>query len=281
MTEQAPLPEDLRDTYERAVYEADLEGAHVTFRIGRTPAGTAPPSSLAILTAWNPGYERPGEGINRKANERLAAEIDKRGYKRYPATGRTEDGLHDEPSFAVPDIAREEAAAIGRRFRQAAFFYWDGSSAGIFSCGVYTEPEVAADAGARKVVVRFFTEALNAQDCSALGEILAPDYIDHHPKMGQTQDAAGVRERTQRLHEAFPDIRFEVEAVIVEGGLAAARWHWTGNHRGYFREVAPTGRNVTVHGIDFFRVENGRIAEHWVAVDEYGLLAQLGEVPSR
>lgn len=281
MNSHAVLPEDLRGTYERAVYEAELDAGHVVFRIGQEPRGAAPPTSLAILTAWNPGHERPGEGFNRMANERLAAEIKKRGYACHPATGRTEDGMHDEPSFAVPGISIEEAAKLGRRFRQAAFFYWDGTSARILSCGPYSEPELEADAASRRAVIRFFNDALNAMDFAVLDEILAPDYIDHMPKLGQTHDAAGVRERIERLHAAFPDIRIEIEALVVQGGLAAARWRWTGTHRGRFREIEPTGRSATVAGCDFFRIENGQIAEHWVAVDEYGLLVQLGVVPAR
>lgn len=125
---------ELLETYERAVYEADLAGGRVVFRPGRTPEGRAPKTPLAILTAWNPGHERPGLQANERANVRLAAEIRRRGFVRFPARGRSEVGTHMEPSFAVADISRREAIAIAREFHQAAIFYWDGERAWILSC---------------------------------------------------------------------------------------------------------------------------------------------------
>lgn len=134
MAVTAPLSHALWETYERAVYEAELETGHVIFRVGRTPQGQAPDSALAIVTAWNPAHERPGDPANRKANARLAAEIERRGFRHRPALGRSEDGAHVEPSFAVTDVTRAEAAILGRRFEQAAVFYWDGAEAQILSC---------------------------------------------------------------------------------------------------------------------------------------------------
>lgn len=129
-----PTPRSLKETYERAVYEAELETGHVAFRIGRPPQGRAPEGALAIVTAWNPAHERPGDPANRKANARLAAEIERRGLRCRPALGRSEDGAHVESSFAVADITGAEAAALGRRFGQAAVFYWDGAEAHILPC---------------------------------------------------------------------------------------------------------------------------------------------------
>lgn len=130
----AAPPGGLRETYERAVYEAELDTGHVIFRIGRPPQGPAPAGTLAIVTAWNPAHERPGDPANKKANACLAAEIERRGLRSRPALGRSEDGAHVEASFAVADIAREEAVALGRRFGQAAVFYWDGAEARILPC---------------------------------------------------------------------------------------------------------------------------------------------------
>ncbi len=137
----APLAHTLREAYERAVYEAELRTGHVVFRIGRAPQGPAPDGTLAVVTAWNPAHERPGDPANRKANASLAAEIERRGLRHRPALGRSDDGAHVESSFAVAGISREQAVALGRRFNQAAVFFWDGAEASILSCAVGAEAE--------------------------------------------------------------------------------------------------------------------------------------------
>jgi predicted ester cyclase len=42
--------------------------------------------------------------------------------------------------------------------------------------------------------------------------------------------------------------------------------------------IAPTGKKVTVKGMDFYRIKDGSIAEHWDSVDELSLMRQLGLV---
>jgi hypothetical protein len=128
------LSGELRRIYERAVYEVDLEAGRVLFRIGHAPQGGSFATTLAIVTAWNPGDLRPSAPVNERANARLAAEIEGRGWRYFSALGRSTDAAHGEPSFAVADISRIEAIALGRRYAQAAVFYWDGREASILSC---------------------------------------------------------------------------------------------------------------------------------------------------
>ncbi|MGH8427242.1 MAG: DUF3293 domain-containing protein [Gammaproteobacteria bacterium] len=135
MNERRDLPEDLHRLYENAVYEAELETGIVIFRVGHAPEGALPSGSFAILTACDPGRARPGDRANRVANKRLADEIERFGYAHRPANGRSEDGVHVEPSFAIPGIAEFAAVALAKRFNQTAVFYWDGAEACILYCG--------------------------------------------------------------------------------------------------------------------------------------------------
>lgn len=123
------MDEILRAAYAAAVYEAELPAGRVTFRAGAAPRGPAPVEPLAFVTAYNPGHARPGEADNRAANERLAATLVRAGLNFHPALGRSADGRHREPSFAITGIGVERALEIARRFGQAAVLYWDGSVA--------------------------------------------------------------------------------------------------------------------------------------------------------
>jgi predicted ester cyclase len=49
---------------------------------------------------------------------------------------------------------------------------------------------------------------------------------------------------------------------------------------GEFMEVAPTGKPVTMTGINIERVAGGRIVEHWSQFDMLGLLVQIGAIPA-
>jgi len=125
-----PCPDEtLAAAYAAAVYTAELPGGRVVFRVDRAPAGPAPATPLAIVTGWNPGHARPDDTVNRAANARLASELDRAGYAVYPAVGRSPDGSHAEPSFAVAGIEPGAALQLAARFGQAAILYWDGCAA--------------------------------------------------------------------------------------------------------------------------------------------------------
>lgn len=138
------------------------------------------------------------------------------------------------------------------------------------------EPELTQN---RAVIQRLFDEVLNAGKLDLLDELLGMDFVDRNPAPGLTQGRAGVRSKIEALRAAFPDLRFLLDALVAEGTLVAARSTWTGTHRGAFSGIPATGREVRVRAMDFYRLEEEHIVEHWDNVDELGLLRQLGVSP--
>ncbi|WP_106427075.1 DUF3293 domain-containing protein [Tepidiforma thermophila] len=130
-TGRAPDPE-LEAVYGSAVYEAELPGGRVTFRVGDCVPGA--PGPFAIVTAWNPGHERPPREVNEARNAELRSEIERRGWHWGPAEGRSPDGTHQEPSFAVWGAPLDEVLALAREFGQAAVAWFDGERARLAWC---------------------------------------------------------------------------------------------------------------------------------------------------
>jgi len=73
---------------------------------------------------------------------------------------------------------------------------------------------------------------------------------------------------------------FTIEDVIAEGDRVAVRWTNAGTNVGDFLGIPATGRSFSVPGIDIYRLEDGKLAEHWHVVDMYGQLIQLGLLPA-
>jgi len=81
------------------------------------------------------------------------------------------------------------------------------------------------------------------------------------------------------MYQAFPDLRTAQADSITEGDKTAFRWIMSGTHEGEFMGVAPTGRLVTVMGMDILRTVNGEILEYWGEFDVMGMLRQIGVIP--
>jgi steroid delta-isomerase-like uncharacterized protein len=144
----------------------------------------------------------------------------------------------------------------------------------------------SADAGTedaaaivREVHERIWTRG----DVRAIERLVAPRYTIHSDPGdawdGKTLDRKTYEERVRYSRDAFPDLRFTVHDVIVDGSRVAARWSAAGTHSGNLRNLPATGKHLRFAGQTIYEVTDGRIAGHWQVVDRLGFLQQLGPAP--
>jgi steroid delta-isomerase-like uncharacterized protein len=138
-----------------------------------------------------------------------------------------------------------------------------------------------SDPTTSKALVAEFIDALFTRgELEAVDRYLAPGFVNHDPFPGFAPDREGFRRIGQVFREGFPDWRSQLEALIAEGDLVAERFTARGTHQGEIMGVAPTGRQVTLAGINIFRVQDGQLVERWGRTDDLGFLQQLGIVPA-
>jgi len=131
----------------------------------------------------------------------------------------------------------------------------------------------------KAVVRRLYEELLDAGDLGAADRLCAPEYVAHFLPPGATPGIEGLKQLVGLYRAALPDLHFELEDLVAEGDTVAARATTSGTHLGPFMGAFPTGRRVTVAGIDTFRLADGRIVEQWLNRDDLGLLQHLGVLP--
>ncbi len=133
--------------------------------------------------------------------------------------------------------------------------------------------------GNREVVRRYFDRWANHADTAVADQLMVPDLELNNPPSRLTS-LADYKRSMVGFHEAFPDLRFDVEELIAEGDRVVARWTFHGTNRGGFLGQPPTGRAVSFTGTSTFHLVNGRICQIWVNMDRHGMLQQLGLLPS-
>jgi steroid delta-isomerase-like uncharacterized protein len=62
-------------------------------------------------------------------------------------------------------------------------------------------------------------------------------------------------------------------------GRVVESWRMTGKHVGEALGIPASNQNVSVRGIEIWRVADGKIAEHWGVVDISDVLEKAGLVP--
>lgn len=131
---------------------------------------------------------------------------------------------------------------------------------------------------ANKQVVRRFYEEVNERNLEAIDELAVLDYEEHDPLPGQGTGRAGLHDRMGMLLGALQP-RFTIQDVVAEGDRVVVRWTNSGTHVGEFFGIPATGKIVSAAGVDIYRLEGGKMAEHWHVVDQLPMLQQLGVLP--
>ena len=132
----------------------------------------------------------------------------------------------------------------------------------------------------KNLALRLIEEVINQGKLSVLDELITADAVDHSLPPGLPSGREGVKLFLGMIRAAFPDIHETVEDLIAEGDTVVTRTTWHGTHQGPFLGIAPTGKQVSVSGIDISRLASGKFVEHWQSADNLGLLQQLGVIPT-
>ncbi|HUK33498.1 MAG TPA: ester cyclase [Vicinamibacterales bacterium] len=133
----------------------------------------------------------------------------------------------------------------------------------------------------KALVRRFYKEVYVDWNMAFADAVVSPQFTSHDwPESGPTGSKA-FRDYYAALRSAVPDARYEVDDLIAEGDKVVVRWRLLGTHKGDFRGIAPTGRQIVLKGIAIYRVQDGKLIERWVVSDLHGLLEESRAAASR
>ena len=133
----------------------------------------------------------------------------------------------------------------------------------------------------KKIVRRLFNDFLSKGNLAVADQIIAPNHIHHDPATPDFGLGPEGQKKTISLYRnAFPDLQFKVNEMIVAGNFVTTRYTSTGTHKAEFNGIAPTNKTLSVEGIAINRLSRGKIVETWVVWDALGLKQQLGQVPA-
>jgi predicted ester cyclase len=135
----------------------------------------------------------------------------------------------------------------------------------------------------RQIARRWYDEVFAGGKLEAADEIFSSDFISHDPGptgAGWPSGPEGPKAIVKLWRGAFPDASFTLEDQIVDGDVVVTRWTARGTHQGELLGMAPSGAQVQTTGIEIFRIQEDKVAEHWGVYDLLGILMQVGAIPT-
>lgn len=113
----------------------------------------------------------------------------------------------------------------------------------------YTEQEQQN----KRNVLAFYELGLNRKDFDAARHYLGERYIQHNPNA--EDGVEGFRTFVGFLNSRYPDSHSEIKQVFVDGDVVILHVRNTRREPGVTRAI-----------IDIFRLEQGKIVEHWDSI---------------
>jgi len=125
----------------------------------------------------------------------------------------------------------------------------------------------------------------NGRDLAVSDRIHAEEYVEHAvapfglEEPGEVSGPEHMRGVVEWLVAQFPDLHMTVEAVVAEGDTVAVRILSEGTNLGSLNGVVPpTGKRFSTRQTHWFRIEEGKLAEHWATREDLPAMIQLGIV---
>ena len=105
----------------------------------------------------------------------------------------------------------------------------------------------------KKTVRALYEAVLNKKDFDEASKYLGSKYIQHNPNAADGPD--GLKGFIGFLKDKFPNNRSEIKRIFADGDYVIVHVHAV-------REPGTSGNAI----IDIFKLENGKVVEHWDVV---------------
>lgn len=127
----------------------------------------------------------------------------------------------------------------------------------------------------REIVERFCQDVFVNHDLSHLDEYMRDDYIQHNADVPQGK--AGFKGFFEKTFKAIPDFKYTLMKIAADEETVMIYCTTSGTHTGgEWLDKEPTGNKLGFNVVDIFRIQDGKIAEHWDVADTFSLFRQLG-----
>ena len=128
----------------------------------------------------------------------------------------------------------------------------------------------------KTLMAEFGQTIFEKKDFSKLNELMHEDYIQHNPLV--PQGSAGFQSFFEAWFKASPDFKYQLKQIVADGDRVWAYGTYSGTHNAEWLGIPATGKPYKFDAVDIFRIEDGRLAEHWDVLDVYSLFKQLDAI---
>ncbi|MFK3739187.1 ester cyclase [Massilia sp. TN1-12] len=135
-----------------------------------------------------------------------------------------------------------------------------------------------AQAQAAMLAARRYATFWNTGEDRFAQAALAPRFTDRTLPPGRAQGPQGPLAASTFVRTAIPDLRADLQQMIVTGDRVTAHYRFHGHFTGQWAGTQGKGQDIDFIATDIYRIEGGSIVDNWHIEDNLTLMRQLGLV---
>lgn len=124
------------------------------------------------------------------------------------------------------------------------------------------------------IIADFIEQIWNNNRLDALDTYLAPDFVDHSLPTTLPLNQEGLKQWITATSQSF-EHRTVIDELVTEGDTGILKFRMIARHIGVWRGIEPTGVEASVVGYRSFKLQDGKISQHWALLDGNSLENQL------
>lgn len=127
----------------------------------------------------------------------------------------------------------------------------------------------------RGAAIAIFEEGWNRGEFEGVRGVFASPFRFHVHGADREMHVGELERIVAAWRQGFPDLRFELHAVVAEGAVVAIRSTLTGTNLGSWRGTGPSGNAIAVDHMFFLRFDDDVLVEVWEVLDSAALERQV------
>lgn len=128
----------------------------------------------------------------------------------------------------------------------------------------------------RNLIINFIDVIWNKREFDELNNFIHQDYVDHSLPPNLPANVDGLKLWIAGTGKSFEHISI-IEEHVTEGNKSIIKFRMILKHIGPWRDIEPTGAQISTIGYRAFRIAEAKIIEHWALLDGNSIENQLRE----
>ena len=118
----------------------------------------------------------------------------------------------------------------------------------------------------KALVRRYYEEVLSQGQLQVFDDLADPNFVSYLAD-GNKISLDIYKQAIAGTLAAIADLNVTIEDQIAEDDKVVTRWKVTGTPQVEFAGIKPNGKPITITAIHIHRVQNGKLIEHWEAIN--------------